>query len=277
MVESRLVKPGSCQARASNSRPVDGRGPTGSCPRVDGAFRRVPYCSRRTRSQWNEGLRRHVPFQQEKTPTEWQQSSAQVEAERRRELKADADQSLENILALLDRHIQDNASSVQTSSGSSLKRWELNSAAIWLDFLKAVGLGRDQHLPFEVVAHTKISVSRPADRSGYRGRSHSLWYCDAQEQGVFRWFETAFMETFGANIPFAPSAMPPDSSDAATAISPGLHTYQLARPFIPIDQGDEESFIERWMGWLGEAAQGQLLYPSQLPELDTQGSWRRGS
>ena len=30
------------------------------------------------------------------------------------------------------------------------------------------------------------------------------------------------------------------------------------------------------MGWLGEAAQGQLLYPSQLPELDTQGSWRRG-
>ena len=63
---------------------------------------------------------------------------------------------------------------------------------------------------------------------------------------------------------------------AATAISPGLHTYQLARPFIPIDQGDEESFIERWMGWLGEAAQGQLLYPSQLPELDTQGSWRRG-
>ena len=206
-----------------------------------------------------------------------QQSSAQVEAERRRELKADADQSLENILALLDRHTQDNASSVQTSSGSSLKRWELNSAAIWLDFLKAVGLGRDQHLPFEVVAHTKISVSRPADRSGYRGRSHSLWYCDAQEQGVFRWFETAFMETFGANIPFAPSAMPPDSSDAATAISPGLHTYQLARPFIPIDQGDEESFIERWMGWLGEAAQGQLLYPSQLPELDTQGSWRRGS
>ena len=137
-----------------------------------------------------------------------QQSSAQVEAERRRELKADADQSLENILALLDRHIQDNASSVQTSSGSSLKRWELNSAAIWLDFLKAVGLGRDQHLPFEVVAHTKISVSRPADRSGYRGRSHSLWYCDAQEQGVFRWFETAFMETFGANIPFASSAMP---------------------------------------------------------------------
>ena len=69
----------------------------------------------------------------------------------------------------------------------------------------------------------------------------------------------------------------PDSSDAATAISPGLHTYQLARPFIPIDQGDEESFIERWMGWLGEAAQGQLLYPSQLPELDAQGSWRRGS
>ena len=72
---------------------------------------------------------------------------------------------------------------------------------------------------------------------------------------------------FRRELPFASSAMPPDSSDAATAISPGLHTYQLARPFIPIDQGDEESFIERWMGWLGEAAeQGKKTVISVLRE-----------
>ena len=47
-----------------------------------------------------------------------QQSSAEVEAEHRRELKADADQSLENILALLDRQIKDAASSVRARADS---------------------------------------------------------------------------------------------------------------------------------------------------------------
>ena len=206
-----------------------------------------------------------------------QQSSAQVEAERRRELKADADQSLENILALLDRQIKDAASSVRARADSSRKSWELNGATLSVDVPKPVKPGADRDLPFEVIAHTKISVSASADRSGHTGRSHSLWYCDAQEQGVFRWYETAFMEIFGTNRPFAPFAMPPDASDTATAISPALHTYQVARPFMPIDQGDEDSFVERWMGWFGEAAQGQLRYPSGLPEMETQGSWRRGS
>ena len=50
------------------------------------------------------------------TEAERQHSAAQAEAERRRELNADADQSLKNIVALLDREIQDNASSVQTGS-----------------------------------------------------------------------------------------------------------------------------------------------------------------
>ena len=204
-------------------------------------------------------------------------SAAQAEAERRIELHSIAVQSLEIILALLDRQIRDNAPSADTSPGSSLKRWGLNDAAIWLDVPKVVGLTRDRGLPFAVIAHTNISVSGPADRSGYIGRSHSLWYCDAQEQGVFRWYETAFMELFCENIPFAPFAIPPDSSKAAEAISPGLHSVNLARPFIPIDQGDEDSFVERWMGWFGEAAQGQSRYPRRLPELEVQGSWRRGS
>jgi eukaryotic-like serine/threonine-protein kinase len=32
----------------------------------------------------------------------------------------------------------------------------------------------------------------PADDSGYEGRGHSLWYCDAREAGRYQWFETAF-------------------------------------------------------------------------------------
>jgi serine/threonine-protein kinase len=34
--------------------------------------------------------------------------------------------------------------------------------------------------PFDVVSTALIAVQGPPDRSGYRGRSHSLWFCDAQ-------------------------------------------------------------------------------------------------
>ena len=207
-----------------------------------------------------------------------QQSSAQVEAERRRELKADADQSLENILALLDREIQDNASSAQAASRPSLKMWSLNGAELSVDSPQAVGKEADQGLPFEVIAHTKISVSGPVNRGGDSGRSHSLWYCDAQDPGVFRWYETAFWDskTYERGNGFIPFAMSPKGRDTARALSNGWHTHNVARPFMPIDQGDEESFVERWIRWFAQAAQGQLRRPSRMPESNPQGSWRHG-
>ena len=51
--------------------------------------------------------------------------------------------------------------------------------------------------------------------------------------------------------------------------------YQVAWPFVPIDQGDESDFIERWLGWFAEAAQGLLRHPSRMPERDPNGTWRR--
>ena len=43
-------------------------------------------------------------------------------------------------------------------------------------------------------------------------------------------------------------------------------SYQVAWPFAPIDQGDEGDFIERWLGWFAEGAQGLLRHPSSMPE-----------
>ena len=204
--------------------------------------------------------------------------------DRRGELYTVAEQVLDGVLTLVDREIKDNAPSIQippgisrAPHGPSFKRWELNDAAIWVDFPKATEAGRDQDLPFEVIACTTINVRGPSNHRNYLGRSHSLWYCDAQKQGAFRWYETAFMEPFRAGGLVAPFAMPPDSRDVSLALSPTMHTHQAAWPFMAIDQGDEEAFIERWMKWFAQAAQGQLRYPRQLPELNPTGSWRRGS
>ena len=205
-----------------------------------------------------------------------QQSIAQVEAERRKNLADAADHSLDNISALLNQSIVDNASGVQLLSRGKARIWSLNDVEIQVSAPASVTQETDQHLPFEVIAYTDISVIKPADRYGYAGRSHSLWFCDAQEAGVFRWYETAFMLTFGGyrERDVTPFSMSPGEDDVALAMTPAIHIYQVAWPFMPIDQGDEESFIERWIGWFALAAQGQLMYPRNMPERDPRGSWR---
>jgi serine/threonine-protein kinase len=130
--------------------------------------------------------------------------------------------------------------------------------------------------PIDIVAASLISVTgRP--NAGYKGRSHTLWFCDAVEAGSYAWYETAFMDSaFGQPmirevIPFAL----PVGADALGAISVVVSTTQVAWPFTRIDPGDTSEFVERWAGWLAQAAQGTLNRPGRLPERDCRGSWRQ--
>ena len=99
----------------------------------------------------------------------------------------------------------------------------------------------------------------------YAGRSHALWYCDAQEAGVFRWFETAFTD-------FRPDGEDPTvlrcGEDAGKALSGFGGTWQLARRFTPVDRDGEAAFAERWLGWFADAAEGSLRRPEWMPEHD---------
>ena len=130
---------------------------------------------------------------------------------------------------------------------------------------------------FDVVAHAQLSLRIPDDRYGYEGRSHSLWYCDAQEAGSYQWFETAFMLSpfVGGTSSVAPFALDP-GQQAAMAVGPGLMEYQVAWPFTVVSVGDLDEFISRWAGWFAEAVQGQLHLPSHMPERQPRGSWRQG-
>ena len=218
-----------------------------------------------------------------RTEESLQQSIAQVEEERRRELVEAARASLNNVFALLDQQIAANAPEVDTSIGATpghwrenMRVWSLNDAKLQVVRLNTVIQQSDMEMPFKVVVHTSITLSVPPDALGYTGRSHSLWYCDAQDRGVFRWYETAFMQLSSqSDRQIVPFAMSPGERDVVIALSSVMHIYQVAWPFMPIDQGDEDGFIERWISWFAEGAQGQLAYPSRLPERDPQGSWRR--
>ena len=208
-----------------------------------------------------------------------QESVAKSEAERRHELCEAADRSLARVVSLLNDQVLSNAPASKRSGPTPQWSWSLNEANLSV----APSRMAEQRLetdtygpPFEVVAYSGITLQIKPDQHGFEGRSHSLWYCDAQKDGVFRWYETAFM--IMPLIPkrgrLDPFALGP-GQDAYVALDPVMGEYQVAWPFAPIDQGDESDFIERWLGWFAEAAQGLLRHPSRMPERDPNGTWRR--
>ena len=203
-----------------------------------------------------------------------QMSAARVESERRGRLLEAAEQELEGILALFDEEIIANAPAVQAQHGPDGKVWRLNTARLLVEHTKKVDAESENRMPFEVIAYTAITLAIPVTtREVYSGRSHSLWYCDAQVKGFFRWYETAFFTRRGTNM-LNPSALPPVDRNVLLALT-ATHSYHVARAFTPIDQGEEDAFVERWMTWFGTAAKGELRRPREMPESDPTGSWRR--
>ena len=213
---------------------------------------------------------------QRQAELELERSKAISEEECRRELGKAAGQSFGHILRLLHGTIEENAPASQGFTSDLMGIWHLNEAELKVDSAIFVGSKSTKGAPFEVVGYSSVTIRIPRGGGGYEGRSHSLWYCDAQDADVFRWYETAFMINpliFEA-VPLYPFALKP-GSDSREALSRGMHKYQPAWPFTPIDQGEEEAFIERWMGWFANAAQGNLHAPRMMPERPPEGSWRR--
>ena len=209
-----------------------------------------------------------------------QESLAKSEGERRHELCEAADRSLARVVSLLSEQVLSNAPASNRSGPTPQWSWSLNGANLSVapSRMAEQRLETDTYGPqFEVVAYSSITLQIKPDRHGFEGRSHSFWYCDAQEAGVFRWYETAFMimPLIPKRSRLDPFALSP-GRDAYVALAPVMGEYQVAWPFAPIDQGDENDFIERWLGWLAEAAQGLLRHPSNMPERDPNGTWRRG-
>ena len=208
------------------------------------------------------------------------ESVAITRAQERQELFDAAVQLHTRVAAELLATISAEASSARATRTSG-SEWILNLGAATLEWASVSRTSDEpwgdwQAPAFSVIAHSAVTLSVPPDRSGYEGRSHSLWYCDAHEAGKFEWFETAFMIT--PLVPMRarqdPFALAP-GKEAAQALWVGMAEFQLACPFTQARPGDMSELIERWAGWLAKASSRDLSHPSQMPERETGGSWRR--
>ena len=212
-----------------------------------------------------------------------QESSERSESERRSALFEAARQGFASTAAELKTAIQEVASAaVEGSIRGGAWSLRLNTAELQLAPLESTAptpWGDRRGPSFTVIAHSSLSLSIPQNQIGYQGRSHSLWYCDAQQAGFYQWFETAFMFTPMPGMryhqsPHAPFALNP-GAESARAVGPGIADFQPAWPFVAVVAEDLEEFISRWAGWLADASQGRLQYPSSMPERTPDGSWRR--
>ena len=197
----------------------------------------------------------------------------------RQELFKASEQSLGNILGILRKQVLEAAPATRTSPGRGLNL-QLGDGSLIVDpiqmapanCLSAFGYAS----PFNVIAYTAIVAHKPRDIYGYEGRSHSLWFCDAHEEGIYRWYELAFMVQ--ALLPsrgtLDPFALPPTDEDAAGAFTPVLSQRQIAWQPLPFDQGYEKQFIERWLAWFAAAVDSSLRHPGQMPE-NSGGKFRR--
>lgn len=192
-----------------------------------------------------------------------QASAERLEAERREALADAAIQSLTRISDRVEQAIIQSAPSA--SRGVGLKvGWTILFNRAELRLAPPVTASSNpwgsRNVPvFEVIAFSSLSLNIPPKHDDYEGRSHSLWYCDAQEAGRYQWFETAFMIPVRtrAMTRQEPFALNP-GEDSAQAMRDWPTHAQVAWPFMPVDVGRLEEFIDRWAGWLADAAEGKL-------------------
>jgi serine/threonine-protein kinase len=205
-------------------------------------------------------------------------AAAEAYADRRARLAKSAAERLNTIVQTLGDMIAEEAPGAAITSSGDTAAWarSLGSATIFCgptlpvrDDVWGRGPG-----PFDVIAYSSIGVRISEDAWDYNGRVHSLWFCDAVEKGVYRWYETAFFSITGSST-VLPFDLPP-GPDAGQALG-GVHSRQVAWPFTPVDQGDEAEFLDRWLGWFAAGASDRLTRPSHIPERDPSGSWRRSS
>lgn len=207
------------------------------------------------------------------------EETRKAKAEERKRLRVDLYHRAEDELEAIKQALFNDISSHVPSASWTAESLSVGGATLELPSSLIRAPEERWNAPsFEVIAGTSISLKLSIPKRAYRGRSHSLWYCDAREAGRYQWFELAFMNTPGIirRTPenLDPFSMAPGSSESAVVFQMVMGTYQLAWPMEPLDISDMSEFIDRWVEWLAKAAEGRLDHPGYMPEKETHGSFR---
>jgi eukaryotic-like serine/threonine-protein kinase len=187
----------------------------------------------------------------------------QAELEHREKLYASARRSFQDISRELLTVVKREASTARFLHDPPPRGggWSAELVGVRLSFsgpdaVTGEAWGDSQRPAIDVIAYGSVEAHRRPDlswgrHSGYAGRSHALYFCDAATTGNYAWFETAFMGSpllprRASTEPFALLSAGP----AARALCAGMADYQVAWPFTMLVIGDLGEFVDRWVGWV---------------------------
>lgn len=187
------------------------------------------------------------------------ESRARSEAEAREALARDARTALDRIGERLRSAIAD-AAPAATVNVPRPTNWTLALGNAQLSLTGPMSVVRGAVERFDVVLSATVGLQIPPDHYGFQGRAHSLWFCDAQVEGEYRWFEAAFkvMALVPEQATIEPFALDPESEEVRQALFSGLGTREVAWPFTPLEADDLSEFLDRWAGWFAQAATGSM-------------------
>jgi eukaryotic-like serine/threonine-protein kinase len=203
------------------------------------------------------------------------ESQARSEAEAREALAQDARTALDHIGERLRSTIADAAPAVSVDVPRPTN-WTLALGDAEFSLTGPMSIAREAVEQFDVVLSATIGLQIPPNHDGFQGCAHSLWFCDAQVEGEYRWFEVAFkvMALVPERATMEPFALDPESEEVGQALFSGLGTREVAWPFTLLEADDLSEFLDRWAGWFAQAATGSLARElNAAPGANY--SWRR--
>jgi len=178
---------------------------------------------------------------------------------------------LKDIIENLFNRIQENTQTEIIQNGSStnlhtVSSIQLGKANLIIDYLMNLDLAYENKFirsGWDVLAGATISVSQeiPENRWGA-----SLWYMRRNPSKDYRWYEVPYMAhpLNRKRLKFEPFYLK-NISDADEAAVLGWGKYEIAHTPEPIDDEDENVFIDRWLKRFIQAYNGRLQLISHLP------------
>jgi serine/threonine-protein kinase len=126
-----------------------------------------------------------------------------------------------------------------------------------------------QQLNWDIVAWgvLAVTIERGPGAGGYTW-SATVLYADRKDGAGFRWYEVAFFTSAlsrNRRERDEPYALELHEADFFQALSPAMHSVEVAYAPMPIDGEDEDKFIQRWLGLVAKAATGALARPRMMP------------
>lgn len=192
-------------------------------------------------------------------------AAERAEEERLQTVARGASELLRPVARAIKAELKETASEIEfdSVSGNAAPIFRAKYDRALLEF-ERVDSVEYSDVEFTVYAYSSITVETGKVGDEWHGRSHSLWYCDAEEQGRFAWYELAFSAPTDARQPrIEPFASPPWSP--LPNFADVVRGAGLAWPMTELDLAEPSEFIQRWIGWFADAADGSLTRPSTLP------------